>query len=562
MNWLQDIGRYDVRDKNLGRPLAAVLLVVLALVFLVVWHQGETSTESRVIRYLVLPFVMLWLGMALSGNRFFVTWLDRWHINNRGVQHILLAVLLYCVLLFSLKFSKLISLNYELFDAGIYINKLWRISAAGWGEALHIALVEGHFQPILLLYGMFYGWFESPWLPYLLETVTLASGAIPVFLLARKILSAGIAPSLIAFSYLLHPIVQFNDILGFHPDHIVLPALLWAFYFAEAGRYRALFLSLVVLSLGSEPWIPLASAFGLFLALHYKKTVLGLVTAMGFMGLFVFVLFYLLPHYGALNSSNSVFSAESAYGALLSGNSVEFFKLLVEPRKIFFLFFLLFPFLLLPLRAWAVMVVALPDLAKTLLSSELLHYSVEGHYTLGLIGVLFVGYIHALKELSGQYGEWVVTRLPVVTLVITAGLSIAHSPLPTSFDFWSNWSGGAFNYGNYLSSERTYSLQTVEELVGADPETKIEITNAAFTPELGKRSHKIQLFPSPHWKQADFVVLDRTHYKGAGAHTAQSEYGERFAQAISELGCCFTLLYEDDQVQLWSQMATLVVGNR
>ena len=203
------------------------------------------------------------------------------------------------------------------------------------------------------------------------------------------------------------------------------------------------------------------------------------------------------------------------------------------------------------------MVVGLPDLAKTLLSSEMLHFSVEGHYTLGLIAVLFVGYIYSLKHLSEKCGSWVIERLPIVTLVITIGLSVAHSPMPISFNFWSNWSGGAFNYSNYLPSERTLSLRKVEQLIGQNTSLKLEVTNGAFTPKLGMRRPFVHLFPGPSWEGADFIVLDKKKFEGAGSHAAQSSYADLLAKALSQLPQSgFKLLLDDAYVQLWAREST------
>lgn len=552
---------HDLKLMGLLVPVIVTILVVLSGIILIGWYQGQTSVASLFVRYLALPLAMLWLGFALAKSSAFVCWLEKQFSKRDNLRPIYSAIIIYCLLMFALKSAKLFSLNYEVFDAGIYINKLWRLSQAPWLEMWHIALVEGHFQPISVLFGMLYGWSGSPLAPYLLETVVLASGAIPVFLLSLKLWKNGVGPTLIAFAYLFNPIVHFNDILGFHPDHIVLPALLWAFYFAEVGRYNASLLALGAICLSSEPWILLASSFGIYLALQHKKIIWGLSVAVGFMTLFVFILFYLLPHYGSINSTNvpgSSLDALSSYDTFLSSSPLAIIKLLIEPRKLFFLSFLLTPFLLLPLWSWAVMIVALPDLAKTLLSSEMLHYSVEGHYTLGLLAVIFVGYIHALNRLTKIHGRWVEEKLPIVTLVITIGLSIAHSPLPTSFDFWSNWSGGAFNYSNYVSSPRTESLRKAAHLVGTNPVTWVEITNGAFTPELGMRNSLVRLFPEQDWKQADFIVLDKTKYKGSGGHGLQLAYEARLDKAVKELPCCFVVLYEDAYVELWSSKSSQV----
>jgi len=530
------------------------LLVVLLGGGLIAFYQGQPNAPSLVLRFLALPVVSLWLGITLIKNAVLMGWLQCQCQRIGPTQVVIGASALYAVVMFGMKAARSVSLNYELFDAGLYINKLFRMSQASLSDLWALALVEGHFQPISVLFAFAYGLGNSPLLPYGLETLVLASGAMPVFLLAQRVWGHGLGGVALALAYLLSPLVQFNDILGFHPDHIVLPALLWAFYFAETGRYERSAGALLVLCLGSEPWIPLAAAFGVFLGLQHKKYILGTVIFVGFATFFFFLLFFILPKYGAFNLGYEFLIIRSPYATLLTGDPLQIAGLLASPRKLFFVFFLLFPFLFLPLRAWTVMVVALPDLAKTLLSSEMLHFSVEGHYTLGLVAVMFVGYIYGLRDIASRYGVWVIERLPIVTLLLTAGLSVAHSPMPTSFNFWSNWSGGAFNYNNYLSDGRTQSLRRVENLVGNHVNAKVEVTNGAFTPNLGKRNSMVHLFPGPNWKDADYIVIDKTKFKGAGSDSNQVASSRDLALARSQLPeVGFSVLHDDDYVQLWGR---------
>lgn len=534
-------------------PVITFLVIIFIAVALIFAYEGQSSTTSRIVRFIAIPLSTIWLGIALASHNWAGELLMQRLSRIYPIKIICYGVIFYSLVIFSMKSAKLISLNYDLFDAGLYVNKLFRISQANLKESLSIALFEGHFQPISLLFAWAYEFANSPLLPYLMETFILASGAFPVLLMAKKVWGQDASSVLLAAAYLLSPVIQFNDILGFHPDHIVLPALLWAFYFAEIRLHLATIFSLIVLCLGGEPWIPLAAAFGLFLIIHHKNYWLGSITFVVFSVLFISIMFFILPYFGSYDSSQAVFGPSSAYSELLTGSPNRVIKILIDPRKFFFVFFLALPFLFLPFRAWAVMVVALPDLAKTLFSTEMLHFSVEGHYTLGLIAVIFIAYIYTLKYISHTYGSWVINRLSIITLCTTAGISIAHSPLPTSLNFWSNWSGGAFHFRNYWPDARTASLEGVERLVSDDPFTRVEITNGAFTPNIGKKERMIHLFPSADWRQADFIVLDKRNFKGSGGDSGQLDYEARLESTIHKLPNTFYVLHEDQYVQLWAR---------
>lgn len=511
------------------------------------------------LRFVAIPLTALWIGVSLSYKTGFMEWLENRCSGVRSWRIITFAALIYFILLLTLKLSKLFTLNYEYFDAGLYINKLFRISEVGLVEASLLAFGEGHFQPVMVIYAFAYEMFNSAWLPFALETAALASGIFPLFFLARKLLKNEFSATVICLAYLFNPLVQFNDILGFHPDHIVLPALLWAFYFAEVGRFAKCLLALIIVSLSSEPWIPLAAAFGIYLSVEHKKYFLGALVFTFFTMLFLYILFFLLDDFGSSNSGRNLFAGPgSPYDTLRSPGLSHIWEILSNPRKLFFFLFICFPFVGVLFFSIPVAIVAIPDLLKILFSKEMLHFSVEGHYTLGLIGILFVSYVKGLNMLTIKNGSHLCKKVPIWTLAATVGISIAHSPLPLSFNFWSGWSGGAFHYANYLPSDKTHSLRKIEGLLGYDASQKIELTNRAFTPELGRRNRPIYLFPTPDWRASDFVIIDKREHHGAGSEFLQEAYEEKLDAAQRELPLNnFSLIYDDANVQLWRNRETI-----
>jgi len=139
----------------------------------------------------------------------------------------------------------------HLFDLGSYDQKVWvasvqrdltgviaqtyrggeRFSPCGatryWGIC--------HFQPLYVIYALAYRLWPSPLLLLWSQALLVASGVIPFYLLTRKLLgsTAGVLGVMV---YLLHPAVQFNALLDFRPDHVAIPFLFWAFWFAERNR--------------------------------------------------------------------------------------------------------------------------------------------------------------------------------------------------------------------------------------------------------------------------------------------------------------------------------------
>ncbi len=69
-----------------------------------------------------------------------------------------------------------------------------------------------------------------------MQTVALAAGAVPVWLLARRELPAGPLPVACAALYLLHPALGYLNLFEFHPESLAVPFLLWCALEVRAGR--------------------------------------------------------------------------------------------------------------------------------------------------------------------------------------------------------------------------------------------------------------------------------------------------------------------------------------
>ena len=155
----------------------------------------------------------------------------------------------------ALKFLRLNTFHYEFFDAGFYFNKIHRIMSGDFADALKIVLWEGHFQPLTILYYFLSPFTSSAEIAFLFETITLSLTAAILYKFTHHITNHSLISLLVALSYLLNPLLHFNDILGFHPDHIIVPAIIGGFYFLEIKKPLVALFCFSFLYLASEPWI-------------------------------------------------------------------------------------------------------------------------------------------------------------------------------------------------------------------------------------------------------------------------------------------------------------------
>src|SRR5262245_48579630 len=93
-----------------------------------------------------------------------------------------------------------------------------------------------HVDPILALLAPLWIVAPSPLTLVAVQVVAIASGALPVFWLARKHLASEAAAGLLALAYLAYPWTAWAAVDVFHPVSLVLPLLLYAVWFLDGDR--------------------------------------------------------------------------------------------------------------------------------------------------------------------------------------------------------------------------------------------------------------------------------------------------------------------------------------
>ena len=89
------------------------------------------------------------------------------------------------------------------------------------------------FGPINYIFAFFYGLSLRPETLFVFQAVIMAAGAIPIYLLSRKLIKNDYLAFVISLAYLLHPVVTSGAMLGFISFSVALPFFLWSFYYLE-----------------------------------------------------------------------------------------------------------------------------------------------------------------------------------------------------------------------------------------------------------------------------------------------------------------------------------------
>ena len=213
--------------------------------------------------------------------------------------HILLGLLIIAYASF---FSVQLILHYYSFgsralDLGNMDQTIWNTLH---GRPFHqtnqpgaVSRLSLHVEPILLPISLLYLIYSGPETLFVLQSIVVALGAVPVFALARfKLHSDGLA-LVFALVYLMFPAIQGATLLDFHAVTMAPTFLLAAFYFLERRRtwLFALFSILVVAC--KEDMTLLVMMMGLYALVINRQRSLGLVTMLlcvGWTALAVFVI--------------------------------------------------------------------------------------------------------------------------------------------------------------------------------------------------------------------------------------------------------------------------------
>ena len=136
-----------------------------------------------------------------------------------------------------------------------------------------------HFSAILYLLAPLYWLWDNPKILLIAQTISLAIGALPVYLIAKQRLGSSIIALLFGFAYLLYPSLLWTNTFDFHPEVLITSVLISIFYFLYNKNLFWYFLFLVFTSLSKETagfTIAMIGIYALFLNKRIGIATIGL----------------------------------------------------------------------------------------------------------------------------------------------------------------------------------------------------------------------------------------------------------------------------------------------
>ena len=166
------------------------------------------------------------------------------------------------------------------FDFGLYDQGIWLLSR---GHSPFVTLMGrnlfgDHSSFILLLLVPLYWIFSTTSLLFIVQSIVVACGALPVYWFARQRLRSEPQAAVMAAVYLLHPSIGWTNLENFHPDASLGTFVALAIWAAYAGKWRWYWVAVVLALSVKEDVAFVLIPLGLWVAMKADRK-RGLITS-------------------------------------------------------------------------------------------------------------------------------------------------------------------------------------------------------------------------------------------------------------------------------------------
>jgi uncharacterized membrane protein len=370
------------------------------------------------------------------------------------------------------------------YDFGLYEQGVWLLSRfdSPFVTLMGRNLFGDHSSFILLFLVPFY-WF-NPSTSFLLvvQSVVIASGAVPLFWYALRRLQSGGAAMVIALGYLIHPAVVWTNLENFHPDCFLAPLIALIVVSAAERRWRVYWVAVVLALLVKEDVAFVLVPIGLFVALRGDRR-RGLITAAASLGVMALMFFVVMRSFTGVAFRNSWRIPFGGVGGFLTTLVTRPWDVVVHltsdtrPRYLWQVFA---PLGFVAALAPSAALTALGVVGVNLLSTFWYQYQVQYHYSLVIVPGLAFATIEAFFRLKSEF------RRSVATFVAGCSLVCAYFwvPLPFTRVAYESWSP---------SSPQVVATAELFAKIPADASLS---AYHPLTAQLARR-HEIYSFPNP-----------------------------------------------------------------
>ncbi|WP_161977360.1 DUF2079 domain-containing protein [Dictyobacter kobayashii] len=264
-----------------------------------------------------------------------------------------------------------------------------------------------HVEPIFLLLAGLYAFGSDPRILLIFQTLMLAAGAIPVFLLARKSLpTLPLLAPVMVLGYLLAPAVLGENLFDFHPLTLVTPLLLYAVLALTYRKHVWFVILCILVAACKEEMGSVVALLALVAIWKYRIPRLGSIVFVGGIVWTLLAFLVIKPHFNVGAQQDNYWYRYEALGPTpvaaifnILGHPWIIFGVLVTLDRLYYLASLLRSTGFIALLAPEWLIPTLPSLAINLLTSESFQHNGVYHYHAAIIPFVIIAAIHGTRRL-------------------------------------------------------------------------------------------------------------------------------------------------------------------
>ena len=243
-----------------------------------------------------------------------------------------IAMLLFVVLVSMHSIVRQQSYHSDAFDMGNMDQAVWNTlhghpfrftnRGADWeGPPTRLGI---HVEPILLLVALFYLIHSGPETLLILQTVALALGAIPIFLLGRRLIpTMPLAAAALSIAYLVAPTLLGVALWDFHSVALATPLLLLAVWALESRRYRTFAVAAFLAAMTKEDVALALIPLGLYIIFWRGRPRFGAAVVLLSAIWLALCFFVILPHFSGGASGGNNYWYRYAWAGASPGDAIQ-----------------------------------------------------------------------------------------------------------------------------------------------------------------------------------------------------------------------------------------------
>ena len=324
------------------------------------------------------------------------------------------CISLYTIAISYLSILRMESFSASVYDLGIMVQTVWNTSH-GWilQESVNMGFPMmrfwmAHWEFIYIPIALIYKLFSSPYTILILQTLVVASGALPVFWLAKEKLNSEKIAIIFSIGYLLYPAIQNANLMDIHGVTFAAPFLMFAFYYLQKRRIGlfTIFAGLAIISREDSALILFMMGLYAFFILKEKK--LGAIVALaGFLWFFIWYERMAIRSMLGLPAFVIMEGAEAHWDHLRNVTQDPFYLItfLAKKYNLRYFFYLFGPVALLSFFDLKTLLIATPMFAINLLSSYYYTHDVEHYYSATIAPFIFISAIYGTQSLLGRFKD-------------------------------------------------------------------------------------------------------------------------------------------------------------